>query len=65
MSRLVLLTKCYLGDQITEDKMGMACGMSGRTETHIGFWQGNLKERDHFKDLGIGGRVLLKWTLKH
>jgi hypothetical protein len=25
---------------------------------------GNLKGRDHFKDLGIGGRILLEWTFK-
>jgi hypothetical protein len=23
-----------------------------------------LKERDHWKDLGVGGRILLKWILK-
>jgi hypothetical protein len=24
----------------------------------------NLKERDHFEELGVGGRILLKWILK-
>ena len=25
-----------------------------------GFWWGNLRERDHFDDLGVDGRILLK-----
>ena len=30
---------------------------------HTGFWWGNLRERDHLEDPGIGGRVL-KWIFK-
>jgi hypothetical protein len=30
-------------------------------EACIGFWQGNLRERDHWGDPGIGGRILLGW----
>jgi hypothetical protein len=29
----------------------------------IGFWLGNLKARDHWEDLGVGGRITLSWTL--
>jgi hypothetical protein len=29
----------------------------GRGEVHIGFWWGDLRERDHLEDLGIDGRV--------
>jgi hypothetical protein len=25
---------------------------------------GNLKERGHLKDLGVDGRIILKWTCK-
>jgi hypothetical protein len=32
--------------------------MCGRRERHVVFLWGNLKERDHFEDLGIGGRIL-------
>jgi hypothetical protein len=29
-----------------------------RGEVHVEFWEGNLKERDHFEDPGINWRVL-------
>jgi hypothetical protein len=35
----------------------------GRGEVFTGFWLGGLKARDHWEDLGIGGRITLKWTL--
>jgi hypothetical protein len=35
-----------------------------RGEKHIGFWWGNLRERDHFVDPGIDARIILKWTFK-
>jgi hypothetical protein len=28
------------------------------------FWIDRVKARDFFKDLGIDGRIILKWTLK-
>jgi hypothetical protein len=30
-----------------------------REEAYTGFWWGNLKERDHFKDPGVDGRMIL------
>jgi hypothetical protein len=31
---------------------------------HAGFWWGNLMEEDHSEDLGVDGRIILKWIFK-
>jgi len=33
-------------------------------EVHTGFWWGDPRERNHLEDLGVGGRVILKWIFK-
>jgi hypothetical protein len=35
----------------------------GEEKVFTGFWLGGLKTRDHWKDLGIGGRITLRCTL--
>jgi len=35
----------------------------GRSEIGTEFQLGNLKESDHIEDLGMGGKLILKWTL--
>jgi hypothetical protein len=35
----------------------------GRGEVLTGFWLGGPKLRDHWEDLGVGGRITLRWTL--
>jgi hypothetical protein len=35
----------------------------GRGEVFTGFRLGSPKARDYWEDLGVGGRILLKWTL--
>jgi hypothetical protein len=36
----------------------------GRREACIGFWWGNLGERDHWGDPGVGGRMNIKMDLQ-
>jgi hypothetical protein len=33
-------------------------------EVYIGFWCGNVRERDHLEDQGIDGRIIFKSILK-
>jgi hypothetical protein len=33
----------------------------GRREVHIGFWWGNLRLRKNLEDLGVDGRIILRW----
>jgi len=39
--------------------MGGACSAYGR-ESCTGFWWGNLRERDHWGDPGVDGRIILR-----
>jgi hypothetical protein len=39
----------------------MACMGEGRGVT--GFWLGSPKVRDHWEDIGVDGRITLRWTL--
>jgi hypothetical protein len=36
----------------------------GRGEVFTGFWLGGSKVRHHWEDLGVGGRITLRWTLR-
>jgi hypothetical protein len=31
---------------------------------NVGPWRKNQKERDHYEDLDVGGRVRLEWILQ-
>jgi hypothetical protein len=41
----------------------VACMGEGREEVFTGLWLGGPMERDHWEDLGVGGRITLRWTL--
>jgi hypothetical protein len=32
----------------------------GRREACVGFWWGNLKERDHWEDPDVDGRIIIR-----
>ena len=36
----------------------------GRGEGCTGFWWGNLRERDHWGDTDVDGRIILKWIFR-
>ena len=43
--------------------LGFPSTLLGRRKMHAGLWWENLKKRVHLKDLGVHGRVILKWIL--
>ena len=36
----------------------------GRGEVCTGFWWGNLRDRDHWGDPDVDGRIILRWVLR-
>ena len=36
----------------------------GGVEVYTGFWWGKLRERGHLEDLGINGRIILRWIFR-
>ena len=36
----------------------------GRGEVCKGFWWGNLRERDHWGDPDVDGRIILRWIFR-
>ena len=36
----------------------------GIGKVYAGFWWGNLRERDHWGDPGIDGRIILRWIFR-
>jgi len=36
----------------------------GRGEGCTGFWWGNLRERDHWGDPDVDGRIILRWIFR-
>jgi hypothetical protein len=45
--------------------MGWACSTNGgRGDVHTGFWWGSLREGGVSEDLGVDGKIILKWVFK-
>jgi hypothetical protein len=45
--------------------MGVACSAYGGLKRGIpGFWCGNVKERDHWGDPGVDGKIILRWIFR-
>ena len=36
----------------------------GRGEVCTGFWWGNVREREHWEDPDVDGRIILRWIFR-
>jgi hypothetical protein len=45
-----------------EERDGAQCHKWGRGEVHTAVWWGDLKDRN-LGNLGVNGRIILKWIL--
>jgi hypothetical protein len=43
---------------------GGTCHESRRGEVHEYFWWGNLRGRDQLEELGVDGKIILKWICR-
>jgi hypothetical protein len=43
---------------------GHVARMVEREEVHTIFWRGNRRVKIHLKELGLNGRIILKWVFK-
>jgi len=55
-------TNIFSGDEINKNGMGGEWGTYGEKIGASGVWLGHLRERDYLEDLGVNGRIKLKWT---
>jgi hypothetical protein len=44
--------------------MGGACSEDGEREACVRLWWGKLRERDHWGDPGVGGRIIFGWVFR-
>jgi hypothetical protein len=40
--------------------MGGSCSTYGGQESDTGFWWGKLRDKDHLKDPGLDGKIILR-----
>jgi hypothetical protein len=57
-------TKYCSGDQINKKFMGEACDTYGDRGGAYRVFVVKVRERDHFENLGVDGRIILKWSFR-
>jgi len=58
MKKLTIWNYYSTNDGLTKSRRRKRVGrVAGKSETHTGFWYGNLKETDLFQDLDSDGRI--------
>jgi hypothetical protein len=57
---------CCEGHKIDKNEIGAVCRAYGEGwgGACTGFWWENLRERDHWGDPGVDGRIMLKWIFR-
>jgi hypothetical protein len=60
----VLLAKYYLGDHIEKNEMGGPCSTYGGEKRCIQASVGKAEGKNHLKDPGVEGRIILRWIFR-
>jgi hypothetical protein len=56
----LILEKVGVKSDEIENKMGGACSSDGKRKECTGFWWGNLRERDHWRERGVDERIIFR-----
>jgi hypothetical protein len=65
MRSFMICTKYCAGDKMEKNEMGWACSADGGEERCVqGFWWENLRERYHWGDSNVDGRIILRWIFR-
>jgi hypothetical protein len=63
-SFVTFLTKYYSGDQVKKNERGGACSTYGGRRGAYRILMGTTESKISWKDLGVDGRIILKWIFK-
>jgi hypothetical protein len=58
-----LEANCVVG-KIEKSEIGWTCGVCGEGRGMHRVWWGNLRERDHWGDPDVDGRIILRWIFR-